>query len=821
MITVTALTIKEFRGIRDLTLTFGGRNFAVCGPNGTGKSGIVDALEFALTGSISRLTGQGTGGLSVREHGPHVDSRKRPKEALVTIAIQIPGLNQVATLTRTVAEPNKPVVHPDNDEIRKVLAAVALHPEFVLSRRELIRYVVTEPGSRAKQVQALLRLGELETLRALLQKIANAAKHNLSYCNTAKVAARDHLVRALKVTDISGTAVLIAVNANRVTLGLSPISTLSLNASIKDGIENGTSVSPPTKIVKVAAVADIKALGEWSIYASSLDFSTVLLGLRQRLAALRDNETLLQNTTREQLLNSALREFDQVVCPVCDTEWDAEEFRTLIKRKLARYSEATSTRKHLEKDFAQPIETLDSLATLYEAVERYGKLLKPSSDGNGIGNLAEQLRGCAAPLRELVPIGEALAALDRLQSLPMLLSSAETLVNEISLAVSSLPEPSQQDAARDYLVVGQDRLEAYQGASRKARDAADQAATAEKVLKVYGEVTTAALDEIYKNVQGTFTELYRLVNRDDEGNFTAKLEPSFGKLDLDVDFYGRGYFPPGAYHSEGHQDGMGLCLYLALMKHLSGESFTFAVLDDVLMSVDSGHRREVSQMLKSQFPNTQFLFTTHDEIWLKHMKTVGLIDGKSAAHFRSWSVDVGPAEWGGRDVWKEVSDHLEGNNVREAAALLRHYLEYFSKEACHNLRAQVEFRGDAQFTLGDLLPNAVSRLRKHCATGITSAKSWSQTDLQTKIQKLESTLSICAQTTQIENWQINAAVHYNEWENLHKNDFVPVASALKELVSNFYCSSCNGMLFVAPHVGQAQSLRCACADFNINLLKKT
>lgn len=72
MIRIEAITIREFRGIRDLTLKMDGRNFAACGPNGTGKSGIVDAIEFARTGSISRLSGAGTGGLSVKAHGPHL-----------------------------------------------------------------------------------------------------------------------------------------------------------------------------------------------------------------------------------------------------------------------------------------------------------------------------------------------------------------------------------------------------------------------------------------------------------------------------------------------------------------------------------------------------------------------------------------------------------------------------------------------------------------------------------------------------------------------------------------------------------------------------
>ena len=64
MIQIQSMSITEFRGIRNLNLSFNGDNFAVCGPNGTGKSGVVDALEFALTGNVSRLSGEGRGDLS-------------------------------------------------------------------------------------------------------------------------------------------------------------------------------------------------------------------------------------------------------------------------------------------------------------------------------------------------------------------------------------------------------------------------------------------------------------------------------------------------------------------------------------------------------------------------------------------------------------------------------------------------------------------------------------------------------------------------------------------------------------------------------------
>ena len=63
MIRIERISIHEFRGIRNFAVDVKGNNFAACGPNGTGKSGIVDGIEFALTGNVSRLAGSGTGGL--------------------------------------------------------------------------------------------------------------------------------------------------------------------------------------------------------------------------------------------------------------------------------------------------------------------------------------------------------------------------------------------------------------------------------------------------------------------------------------------------------------------------------------------------------------------------------------------------------------------------------------------------------------------------------------------------------------------------------------------------------------------------------------
>jgi hypothetical protein len=110
--------------------------------------------------------------------------------------------------------------------------------------------------------------------------------------------------------------------------------------------------------------------------------------------------------------------------------------------------------------------------------------------------------------------------------------------------------------------VSQERLEAWRRARREEQAAKAAAEAGRASYKAYCDVSEAKLTKLYEEVQGEFSNYYREINGDDEGEFTAKLLPEDGKLDLTVDFHKRGMFPPGAYHSEGHQDGMGVCIYL-------------------------------------------------------------------------------------------------------------------------------------------------------------------------------------------------------------------------------------------------------------------
>jgi hypothetical protein len=381
------------------------------------------------------------------------------------------------------------------------------------------------------------------------------------------------------------------------------------------------------------------------------------------------------------------------------------------------------------------------------------------------------------------------------------------------------PDQTATLDAQTFLTTAQLRLGDYREAMRRNKAAEIACGFAKTAYDLYCSVLEDELNALYDEVQKDFSAFYRTINEDDESTFVAKLTPSEGSLDLDVNFYDRGLFPPAAYHSEGHQDGMGVCLYLALMKRLFEDRFTFALLDDVVMSVDAGHRYQFCKLLKTQFPDTQFVITTHDRLWAEQMKSAGLVTGKTSVAFHGWTIDTGPLVESNEEIWQEIARALAKGKVEAAAGALRHHLEYVSRHLADQLGAAPQFRADGNYELGELLPAVLKRMKELCGKAADAAQSWGRNEDKEAAVKRRELLSASAGDSAVEQWAVNKAVHYNEWANFGRKDFEPVVTAFQELLKCFSCDKCSSWLYVAPRVNP-ETLRCACNGISLNLKPK-
>lgn len=627
-------------------------------------------------------------------------------------------------------------------------------------------------------------------------------------------ASREALLRHLQIPALDKDAILQVVNVQRKLLALPELTGLSFETVLDAGLSASQELAT---FNKTSALRDLAAFGDASKAFGELGHPPVE-AIAADLAGLEADPELMLALKRLSFVEQGLSFVDGPSCPLCDLAWDDTEqlqghLQAKVEKSRAAQALQASLIENASKLSAELIRIIDFTSRLFAIAK--------TQIENEIAAVIEKWQASLSELKSLLTSIEGIVSVrDRLS--PGVLVVPE----EVNAALKSLVEkttakPDQTTTlnAQTFLTTAQLRLADFREARRKNVAARAAHTAAKATYDTYCEVMEDELNALYDAVQGEFSAFYRAINDDDELKFTAKLTPSEGKLDFLVNFYERGLFPPGAYHSEGHQDGMGICLYLALMKRLFGEQFTFALLDDVLMSVDSGHRLQFCKLLKTHFADTQFIITTHDRLWAEQMRHAGLVSSKTSLAFHSWTVDTGPLVESNDEIWDEIDKALDKGRVETAAAALRRHLEYISRLVADQLSAPVPFRGDGNFELGDLLPSALARMQKLYGKAADAAQSWGNDAAKSAVGRAKDTLAAAAKASGIEQWAVNKAVHYNEWANFGKTDFKPVVAAFKDLLQCFRCGTCGSWLYLAPRTN-SESLRCACNAVNLNLKQK-
>ena len=812
------LEIKNIRGIRDLVIKPDGKTTVICGPNGTGKSAVIDSLDFLLTGSISRLTGPGTGGITLATHGKHIDCK--PMEALVRALVVFKDTDEPVELVRRMSKPNKLEYGEDVAARVEPVVHLARRRQHVLTRREILKYVTADASTRAREVEDLLDLGDVAAIRKSLSRAVNTFKKELKSVQGAMDSAESAAARTLDLEGFGEDAALDHVNTLRHMLGGAPIEEL-VESDVRSGVEPPSLEGVPldlsaleTTIDDFEATVDARSAGILVDKGSQLHRIT---------SAIRDDPGFTHLLSHHRLTAAGAELVDESGrCPLCETDFAPGKLVSLLERRLAEAKEAEQRRLELVGVANDVAGELDKLADAAEAVCRE---LVRNDDGADVGALDTWVAALRARAGEARSAPRDLT-FDADPSVAPTHEVPEAVAALMEAAVSgpaaSVRRPSRTpvQSAWDTLTrLGENlkRLEAARVTATNAKAALDAASA---VLKAFEEARDSVMGGLYDEVRQRFVALYRSMNSDDESGFSALLEPEGPSLAFQVDFHERGLHPPQALHSEGHQDSMGLCLYLALAEHLTKDVIDLVLLDDVVMSVDVDHRRQFCRMMNEAFPGRQFIITTHDRAWANQLKTEGVVSSRGILEFGHWDIQRGPRVTQMRDFWERIDECLEKDEVDQAAWRLRRGLEEYFAGTCESLRASVKYRQDGRHALEDLLGPAQGRLSELLKMAKKTANSWGKIDDMDRLSELSKQMSETYKRTAAERWSVNSAVHYNNWVNFSVNDFRPVVDAFRQLCGLFECSGCATPLRVTYQETAESAVRCGCGERNWNLMAK-
>jgi energy-coupling factor transporter ATP-binding protein EcfA2 len=814
------LEIEDVRGVRSLAIAPEGGNFVVYGPNGSGKSAVVDAIDFLLTGRMSRLTGAGTGRITLRQHGPHID--QQPAAALVRALIRLPQVAEPVRVERCIAESGELRCAASASVHLKRVTEVALRGQHMLTRRDILRYVTSEPGTRAQHIHALLNVSEIEDIRLSLVRARNTLKREAD--SSGRELRRTQA--AVNSTTGEGTfdaeVLLDFVNNCRAVLGGNPVESAAVS-TLKEGLKGPSRDAAGQQVSRRQLEMDLRNLAELTCEDSQDKIVKADDELRTALVTVRSSPEAARAWRVLDLTLLGIGLIDETGhCPLCETAWPPGELSELLQQRVRAAQEAKEQYDRINSNVDIVLSAVDStiasLESVIQSLEKLGEKIDPQYYPAWLAGLKELGKALETPLEQypddrfaLDDVRRMLAPLDVVHQLGAIKSEMQ----------NRLPESTPVQHAWDSLTRLEENLKQLEAAESELAVAKDSLGRAQVLLDSFLEARDEVLGGLYDRVKDRFVEFYRVIHGEDEKDFTATIQPQEAGLVFEVDFYGRGSHAPHALHSEGHQDSMGLCLYLALAERLTSGVIDLIMLDDVVMSVDSGHRRRVCDLLARYFPDRQFLITTHDKTWANQLRASGIVEGRSMLEFYNWHVETGPLVNYEPGMWHRIGTALENDEIDRAAGLLRRGAENFFALVCDALGAQVRYTLDHRDELGELLPAAMSRYRKLLRKAKNAAQSWGNQDRFEELLAIDSVAGEVYARTGAEQWAVNAAVHFNSWANLSRADFSPVVDAFRELYALFMCPQCGSMLYLVQKGYEPVGLRCNCGEVNWSLVQRT
>ena len=821
---ILELTVQNVRGLRDLHLDLQGENIVIWGPNGSGKSCVVDAVEFLFSGRISRLMGQGTAGITLSSHGPHIDHE--PKSASVKATIQLEGWDQPVQIERRIAEPDQ-LNCPE--EAKSVLAKASdaiRSGAFVLTRRDILRYIAAEAGKRADEIEELLDLNDVDDVRSTLLRARNlfirGERDAVKAVETAEAEVNVHL----GLPKYSALGLLTVANECRQVLAAEPIEGPD-STSLKEGILSNPSREAGEPSVNLnLALANIGRLRNTIQGDTGTPAVKNHENLTEQITALKADPVLLNELERLQLTRRASHYVEEstVECPVCGARWPEGHLKSHLESRIATAQNAEVVRQTI-------VTNADSMATPARSLRANVSALRDSLTTSGLDadsadiqvldswvkDLDHLLTALMNPIEEYLGIGLDSVGIARFLAPKTITESLDRIEG---LITETIPESTPEQTAWDTLTRLEVSLRVLESRARDRASATMNANRSKVLLEEYEKARDDVLNSLYSRISDRFVELYNVLHEHESDHFSATLQPQGASLNFAVDFMGRGAHPPHALHSEGHQDSMGVCLFLALNEEINEGDPSLIVLDDVMMSVDAGHRKDVCRLLKEHFTGCQFVITTHDRTWAKQLRQERVVNHRQVIEFTGWSVEHGPQTHRQMDLWETIEASLDVDDVNSAAFQLRRGSEEFFERACDALGAPIIYNSEMQWQLDDWLPAAMNQYKNILQRGRRSASSWGDSEKTSKFDERESIRKQIYDRTFVEQWTINASVHYNQWENMSKEDFSPVVDAFKDLQSLFECSECGRLLEKTPRKGNAQFLKCPCATVSWNLTNK-
>ncbi|MGE0128639.1 MAG: AAA family ATPase [Blastocatellales bacterium] len=657
---IEKITLHRFRGATTTTeVAFDPRKpiTFIFGENGSGKSSIVDAIDFVCNSSAGSLADRSS--TKPKEHLPAIGHTAKEIKVEIVSGGRAWSAKFAGAKILPSDEATLPVAH-------------------VLRRSRLLDLINASPSERYKQLQKFIEVEGVERSEQALRDAFNAAKQTVNEKSEAKIKAEMELERFWTDEGMPGAPEQNALAWAAAQSGADIDETRARLERLRDLIDKLDRAAQAREVLRRAdadAAQKIAQVVEAERAAESAASAGAAEAMRM-IELLRDARGYLAASP------------DQSACPVCEQPVTAEDLRKRIDERLNAMTAIGELRDKLEaaskarQNAAAIVERdrgfmLAAARSLVEAIKNADESSPTPADEVGLISLIEN----------------ALATRDALVARRDEAQKAINQFNSISQFYRSVVECEEELVEAEALRQG-----------------------LERALEIAQRERITFIQRALAEVRDETNRLYAMIHPDEPLGLDALLldENRKGSLLQICSFEGVSDVAPQAYFSESHLDTLGFCLWLAIAKLSSGGDAVI-VLDDVFTSVDSAHFTRILDLLTEECENfNQVIITTHSRQWRDRYAAQQIPHDKTSfVELQSWTRGGGIRASRTRVNVEALIEHIKATPfdrqivASKAGVLAESLFDWLTQV----YECPLPRRRGGNYTLGDLC-KAVNRVSK-------------------------------------------------------------------------------------------------------------
>ncbi len=696
---ITQINIEGVKGVLNKSGDFAfkeGKSIAIFAPNGCGKSGYADAIEylFSLDGSVDHL---GKGDENSERGGKHALPHVLAEDLEIPPTISVTLKNNEL---RTEISVTRPVNTGRNDDIpSELVEVIAKSPAHrVLRQHDLRRFVVDmNPRDKYSEISRWLGLEHLERVLAHLTTTENDLENaNPDREITERLRDIQESTEG-KITDRDQKTVLdwCSHQFEKYLESSQPLDSIEdLRNSIKKIEDVNTELVGSIKAA--SGIIEAKKNLENSRTKILTEETGLLSICRQNLLQLKSTSEEIQSlrkSTKEAVFQDVWTSSKQLLdaepvakCPICLTPWNDTAVGSQKKacihlsNSISSLSAYRESQANFEKFRTQYSENVRKLVSALRKAHPEANTLSLEKIANEISQLETAVEELSLEDDVLSKSDQYISYFQQCQDL-----FSVKLLNELSkINVEEIPDESYKiqnliDRLKK-LEVALIRLDQLDEETRAYIQVTKDFNTIANVIRARaGEL----VDSILQSLKNDVTRIYKKIQDTDaipdiiiEQNSTDK------SILLRVKFYSdERRVPPAGYLSESQLNTLGLAIFLCAVKKFNHD-FPFIVLDDVVSSYDADHRARIVDVIAEDMSDFQVFLTTHDERFYNTLKMRLTEKGWQFDRITGWEINSGPRKQSDLMNDEHIQSLIDEGDPKIAGNALRQYIEEWLDKKC-------------------------------------------------------------------------------------------------------------------------------------------